>query len=191
MLSSAMAGDRPPRPSNLGYWFSIFRSGVSLNSWDICAPSLDTNARHLRSNTLRSLAMGHCRLSWEPECCQGKTSVTLGHVAYAPFTVGKNGASQSVSHSSHLSPRSDCDRSSSSSFSAALPSSRVKRTVAGMSGLGAPSLIPIATATAGRMAKTFSVLRAPMLSPCRSMIQSSSNTSRIFRLMPANPGPRR
>ena len=186
-----MEGDLTSRPCNRGYRLPILRSGVSLNSLDRRSRPLDTNVFHLRSNTLGSLAIGHCRFSWEPECCQGKTSVTLGHVAYAPFTVGKNGASHSVSHSSHLSCRSECDCSSSLSFSVALPSSRVNRTVAGVPGLGAPSLIPIATATAGRMANTFSVLRAPMLSPCRSMIQSSSNTSRILRLMPAKPGPRR
>ena len=49
----------------------------------------------------------------------------------------------------------------------------------------------MAMATGVRMAKTFSVLRAPRLSPSRSMIHNSSNTSRILRRIPAKAGPRR
>ena len=36
-----------------------------------------------------------------------------------------------------------------------------------------------------------SLTLAPRLSPSKSMIHSSSKTSRIFRRMPAKPGPRR
>ena len=46
-------------------------------------------------------------------------------------------------------------------------------------------------ATGVWIAKTFSVLRAPRLSPSRSMIQSSSNVRRIHSRIPTNPGPRR
>ena len=46
-------------------------------------------------------------------------------------------------------------------------------------------------ATGVRMAKTFSVLRAPSESPSRSMIQSSSKVRRITSRIPTNPGPRR
>ena len=190
-VSSAIRRDRLPRPVSRGYCFSMLRSGVGLNSRDRCARLLETSVRQRVRKTSGSLAIGHWRLSCDPECCHGNMSVTLGQVTYAPLTAGKNGASHSVSHSLQSRLRNDGDRSSSPSLSAADPSSRVNLTLAGISGLGAPSRIPIATATAGRIAKTFSVLRAPMLSPCRSMIHSSSNTSRILRLMPANPGPRR
>ena len=44
-------------------------------------------------------------------------------------------------------------------------------------------------ATGVWIANTFSVLRAPWLSPSRSMIQRSSKTCRILRRIPAKAGP--
>ena len=178
-------------PFNVRYWRSTLRSRVSRSAARRPERERVRRDRHRFSRTALVSPMGQVRFNMEPVCCHGNASVTAGQSKYAPVPIVKNGASQSATQRSQRKSERDSAESSASSFSRSVPVRRTFQVRAGLLGSGLPPRTPMAIATGIWIAKTFSVLRAPRLSPSRSMIQRSSKTSLILRRMPGNAFPRR